>query len=112
MLLTSEWEKDYGLPVNLINGFLPVSGLFDLAPFPFSWLQPELQLTSEEVIRNSPLLLKPVYSPPVIVAVGEDESQEFQRQSEVYVKYLQKHGVPVEYQLISGKTISILFMII
>ena len=103
MLLTAEWEKDYGLPVNLINGFLPVSGLFDLAPFPFSWLQPELQLTSEEVLRNSPLLLKPVYSPPVIVAVGADESQEFQRQSEVYAKYLQEYGVPVEYQLIPGK---------
>jgi len=103
MLLTTEWEKDYGLPINLINGFLTVSGLFDLAPFPFSWLQPKLQLTSEEVLRNSPLLLEPVYSPPVIVAVGADESQEFQRQSEVYAKYLKKYGVPVEYQLISGK---------
>ncbi len=44
-----------------------------------------------------------MYSPPVIVAVDVDESQEFQLQSEVYAKYLQKYGIPVEYQLIPGK---------
>ena len=103
MMLTAEWEKDYGLPTNIIKGLLPISGLFDLAPFPFSWLQSVLQLTPEEVLRNSPLLLKPLYSPPVIVAVGADESQEFKRQSEVFTKFLQKYGVPAEFQSIPGK---------
>jgi len=65
MLLSTDWEKNYGLPTNLIKGFLPVSGLFDLKPFPFSWLQPKLLLTSEQVLRNSPVFLKPLYSPHV-----------------------------------------------
>ena len=97
MLLSTDWEKNYGLPPNLIKGFLPVSGLFDLKPFPFSWLQPKLLLTSEQVLRNSPVFLKPVYSPHVMVAVGADESHEFQRQSKNYTIFLQKHGVPAEY---------------
>ena len=97
MLLSTDWEKNYGLPSNLIKGFLPVSGLFDLNPFPFSWLQPKLLLTSEQVLRNSPVFLKPVYSPHVMVAVGADESHEFQRQSKNYTIFLQKHGVPAEY---------------
>ena len=103
MLLSTDWGKNYGLPPNLIKGFLPVSGLFDLKPFPFSWLQPKLLLTSEQVLRNSPVFLKPVYTPHVMVAVGADESHEFQRQSKNYTIFLQKHGVPVEYLSIPGK---------
>ncbi len=103
MLLSTDWEKNYDLPPNLIKGFLPVSGLFDLKPFPFSWLQPKLLLTSEQVLRNSPVFLKPVYTPHVLVAVGADESHEFQRQSKNYTIFLQKHGVPAEYLSMPGK---------
>jgi len=103
MLMSTDWEKNYGLPPNLIKGFLPVSGLFDLKPFPFSWLQPKLLLTSEQVLRNSPVFLKPVYTPHVMVAVGSDESYEFQRQSKNYTIFLQKHGVPAEYLSMPGK---------
>jgi len=103
MLLSTDWEKNYGLPPNLIKGFLPVSGLFDLKPFPFSWLQPKLLLTSEQVLRNSPVFLKPMYTPHVMVAVGADESHEFQRQSKNYTIFLQKHGVPAEYLTMPGK---------
>ena len=42
MLMSVSWENDYGLPQDLIKGFMPISGLFDLAPFQFSWLQPNL----------------------------------------------------------------------
>jgi len=103
MLMSTDWEKNYGLPPNLIKGFLPVSGLFDLKPFPFSWLQPKLLLTSEQVLRNSPVFLKPLYTPHVMVAVGADESHEFQRQSKNYTIFLQNHGVPAEYLSMPGK---------
>ena len=87
----------------MIKGFLPISGLFDLAPFPFSWLQPKLQLTTDEVLRNSPLLHKPVCSAPVVVTVGEEESNEFQRQSEYYAEYLLQHGISTKYLPVKGK---------
>ena len=103
MLMSTDWGNNYGLPPNLIKGFLPVSGLFDLKPFPFSWLQPKLLLTSEQILRNSPVFLKPVYTPNVIVAVGVKESHEFQRQSKNYTIFLQKHGVPAEYLSMPGK---------
>lgn len=103
MMMSVSWENDYGLPQNLIKGFLPISGLFDLAPFPFSWLQPKLRLTTDEVLRNSPVLLKPACSAPVVVAVGDDESEEFHRQSENYAAFLQKHGINAEYMPIKGK---------
>jgi len=103
MLMSVSWENDYGLPQDLIKGFLPISGLFDLAPFPFSWLQPKLKLTIDEVLRNSPLMQKPTCSSPVVVAVGEKESNEFKRQSENYAEYLQHHGISMKYLSVRGK---------
>ena len=103
MLLSTKWEKEYGLAADIIKGMLPISGLFDLGPFPFSWLQPKLQLSPELVSLNSPLLLKPASAPPVLLAVGADESQEFHRQSQDYCAFLQKHGVPAKYISIQRK---------
>ena len=103
MLMSVSWENDYGLPQDLIKGFLTISGLFDLAPFLFSWLQPKLQLTTDEVLRNSPLLQKPTSSSPVVVAVGEKESNEFKRQSENYAEYLKHRGISTKYLSVRGK---------
>ncbi len=103
MLLNTDWERDYDLPQNLIKGFLSLSGLFDLKPFPFSWLQSKLQLTPEQVSRNSPVLLKPKYKPPFIVAVGSDESHEFHRQSKNYAHFLEGQEVPAVYSIIPEK---------
>ncbi len=103
MMMSVSWGNDYGLPQNLIKGFLPISGLFDLAPFPHSWLQPKLRLTTEQVQRNSPVLLKPACNAPVVVAVGDEESGEFHRQSEIYAAFLQKHGIDATYMPVEGK---------
>jgi arylformamidase len=103
MLLSVDWKKDFNLPPNILKGLLSFSGLFDLTPFPFSWLQPKLQLSSAEVLRNSPLLLKPKCAPPVTLAVGADESNEFHRQSKNYSVFLKKNGVPANYLSIHGK---------
>ena len=82
MLLTTDWEGDYGLPGDIIKGACAISGLFDLAPFPYTFLQPKLQLTWDQVLRNSPILHLPDEAPPLLVAYGEDEPSELRRQSE------------------------------
>jgi arylformamidase len=40
MLAITDWEGEYGLPRDIIKGGIPISGLFDLRPFRYSWLQP------------------------------------------------------------------------
>ena len=47
----------YCLPRDIINGSISLRGLFDLRPFPHSWLQPTLALSAAEVEDNSPLFL-------------------------------------------------------
>jgi arylformamidase len=82
MVLATDWPGDYGLPADIIKGATAISGLFDLAPFPYTFLQPKVQLTWDQVRRNSPILHLPATAPPLLVAYGEDETAEFKRQSE------------------------------
>ena len=84
MLLTTDWEGDYGLPKDIVKGACTISGLVDLAPFPYTFLQPKLQLTWDQALRNSPILHLPDEAPPLIVAYGEDEPPELRRQSEAF----------------------------
>ena len=103
MLLATDWAGDYGIPVEPIKSAFPVSGLFDLRPFPFSWLQPKLQLTQEQVKRNSPQFLKPLCRPLTRVLVGSEESGEFIRQSETYAEHLRHHGLDAKCVMLEGE---------
>lgn len=86
MLMATDWEADYGLPANIIKGACTISGLFDLAPFPYTYLQPKLQLTWGEILRNSPILHIPdQHAPPLLVTYGQNETSELQRQSDDYL---------------------------
>ena len=97
MLLATPWDADYGLPADVIKGAMPISGLFDLAPFPYTWLQPKLQLTWDQMRHYSPLLNLPPHPVPTIVAVGGEESGEFQRQSRDYVDRLRERNIPATF---------------
>jgi arylformamidase len=94
MLLQTAWEGVYGLPGDIVKGAYVISGLFDLAPFPYTFLQPKLQLTWDQVLRNSPILHLPEWSPPLLVAYGEDEPSELSRQSEDFFAARKEKGLP------------------
>jgi arylformamidase len=78
---------EYGLPANIIKGGVPISGLFDLRPFRYSWLQPKLLLTHDIIQQQSPLFHIPEGRPlpRLLVTLGGDESAEFHRQSAAFV---------------------------
>ncbi len=102
-LLATDWETDYGLPADVIKGGFAISGLFDLRPLRYSWLQPMLQL-SEEIVRNeSPQFKLPRKSAPMIATVGGDETSEFKRQSSDYVAALKGAGLSADYYEQPGK---------
>ena len=81
MALATDWAGAYGLPAAPLRAALAVSGLFDLRPFPYTYLQPALQLTTREVLTLSPIDLEPQVAAPFTVAVGGAETAEFRRQS-------------------------------
>lgn len=102
MLLATDWQGQYGLPDDLINGALCISGLYDLRPFPWSWLQPKLQLTGRDVNDYSPLLLPCRVPAPAQLVAGGEESGEFARQMHAYAEHLQARGTSVTAELLPG----------
>ncbi|MEH1874635.1 alpha/beta hydrolase [Nostoc sp.] len=97
MLMATDWENDYGLPDDIIKGGCAISGLFDLMPFPYTWLQPKIQLTWAEVLRNSPIRHIPEKAGSILVTYGEQETSEFKRQSQDFLAVWKKKGLAGEY---------------
>lgn len=102
-LLSTDWAGDYGLPDDVIKGGYSISGLFDLGPLRYSWLQPMLQLNDDVIRRESPLFDIPKAAPPLITDVGGAESDEFHRQSADYMQAWQSAGLAGSYREQAGK---------
>jgi arylformamidase len=102
MALATDWPGSYGLPADLVQRALTLSGLFDLRPFPYTYLQPALQLTTAEVLALSPIDLEPLAETSLTVAVGASESSEFRRQSRDFAAAWQAKGLPCHDAELAG----------
>jgi arylformamidase len=103
MLAATDWTDDYGLPADTVKGGVAVSGIFDLRPLRYSWLQPKLLLSHEDIHRQSPLFNIPASGPPLLISVGEHESAEFHRQARAYVDAYRTGGWSAELTVAAGK---------
>jgi arylformamidase len=89
MALATDWMA-LDLPANLIKGVCAISGVFDLEPIRLCYLNEVLRLDPEQARRNSPMLLPPQSRCPVMVTVGERETEAFHRQSSTYADALRR----------------------
>ena len=102
MLMATDWAGAWGLPPDVVKSGCAISGLFDLAPFEHSWLQPKLKLNAGEIERNSPILHIPQSAGPLIVTLGGDESAEFHRQSQDFLAAWTRAGLEGAYLDLPG----------
>ena len=93
MMITTNWEGDWGLPADVIKGALACSGMYDLEPVRLSARNDYLELNMAAARRNSPILHLPDHGCPLIVGYGEQEQQEFRRQSIAFAKAWRAHGL-------------------
>lgn len=85
MLMAADFPAhSHGAPMDLIKGGCAISGLFDLSPIRLSYLNDALGLDEDAARRNSPLFLSPAGGSPLIVCVGELESDEYHAQSRTF----------------------------
>jgi len=84
MCLQTAWAKDYGLPNDPIAAALLVSGIYDIAPLRYSYLQPMIQLNEGVIARNSPAFAVRACKTPVWVNWGSEETPEFARQARLF----------------------------
>lgn len=103
LLLSTDWAGEYGLPADIVKGVTGISGIYDLAPLPYTFLQPQLQLGWDQVRRNSPINHIPQSAPSLLVSYGSKEPAEFARQSEDYLAAWRAQGLDGELLVLPGK---------
>lgn len=85
MMMATDWtDFDSALPIDLIRGGIPVSGVFELEPLVHTSLNEGPKMDIDEANTESPTFIPPVTNAPQLVVVGGDETSEFLRQSDDY----------------------------
>lgn len=96
MAILTDWPAlDGGAPSSLVKGGLSLSGLYDLLPIRHCYLNDRLGMDDIVAIRNSPRFLLPRWNgrlPPLIAAVGEEETSAFHDQQHDFVSLYRKAG--------------------
>jgi arylformamidase len=91
-VLVTDWGKDFGLPADLIEGGLCVSGMYDLKPVRLSARSSYVKFDDRIEHELSPQRHLARLRAPVVVAYGERDSPEFQRQSREFAAALERAG--------------------
>ncbi len=92
VVLTTDWEQEFGLPGDVVKKGLCVSGMYDLRPVALSSRNEYVAFTDAMVTELSPMNYLDRISAEVIVAFGSLESPEFQRQSRDFFTALEAAG--------------------
>jgi arylformamidase len=95
VVLITDWQKDFGLPADLVKGALLSSGMYDLKPVRLSKRGAYVKFTDdmEETLSTQRHLAH--INCPVVLAHGTYETPEFQRQTREFAAALKAAGKPV-----------------
>jgi arylformamidase len=94
--LVTDWQKDFGLPANMVKGGLCMSGMYDMKPVRLSKRSSYVKFTDmmEQTMSSQRQLEK--LQAPIIVTYGTNETPEFQRQNRAFAAAVKAAGKPVE----------------
>ena len=100
-VVTADWDKDFGLPADVVKGGLLCSGMYDLKPVRLSARSNYVKFTDEIEQELSSVRHLDRLACPLIVGYGTYETPEFQRQARDFAAALQAAGKPA--QLLVGE---------
>jgi arylformamidase len=94
--LVTDWQKEFGLPPDMVKGALCMSGLYDMKPVRISKRSSYVKFTDEMERTMSSVRYLNLLRAPVIVTHGTNETPEFQRQTRDFAAAVKAAGKPVE----------------
>lgn len=100
--LTTDWNRDFGLPPDMLKGGLCCSGMYDLHPVRLSVRSSYVRFDDMTVESLSPIRHIDQIKAPLIVTYGNLETPEFQRQARTFAEAVRNAGKPVELLLGEG----------
>ena len=83
LLASTDWQR-LGAPAQTIKGGIALSGIYDLEPIRLCYLNDALHLDAASAHDFSPIHSVPSQAPPLTIAVGGAESDEFLRQQSAF----------------------------
>jgi len=99
--LTTDWQRQFGLPADIIKGGMCISGMYDLTPVRLSARSRYVAFDDTTVAELSPIRHLERLQAPLVVAYGTCETPEFQRQNREFAAAVETAGKPV--QLVVGE---------
>ena len=94
--LVTDWQKDFGVPADMIRGGLCMSGMYDMKPVRLSKRSSYVKFTDEMEQAMSSQRHLDMLRAPVIVTYGTNETPEFQRQNRDFVAAVKAAGKPAQ----------------
>jgi len=96
VVTVTDWEKDFGVPKEVLKGAVLCSGMYDLKPVRMSARSNYVAFTDqvEQALSTQRHLDK--LNTPLVIAHGSLETPEFQRQSRDFVAAVKQAGKPAE----------------
>ena len=85
-----------------VKGLILLSGVYDVQPLVNTYVNDPLGLTMEEARMLSPLNYDLKDMPPALIYYGENETDEFKRQSQSFAKDIREAGSLADCKEISG----------
>jgi arylformamidase len=92
----TDWQKDFGLPADMITGALLMSGMYDLKPARLSARSSYVKFDDDMEQRLSTIRHIDLLRAPITVTYGTFETPDFQRQSRDFAAAVRAAGKPVE----------------
>jgi arylformamidase len=102
MIEATDWINFSDKPGPRIRGICAISGLYELEPLRYSFLQPDLRLDDGQINRNSPIRRIRGSGASLLLAVGELETLEFYRQTTDYAATCQAAGINCKTVTVRG----------
>ena len=102
VVLTTDWPKEFGLPMDTVKGGLCCSGMYDLYPVSLSARAGYVRFTPQMIERLSSLKHLDKLVAQVVVAHGTLETPEFQRQNRDFAAAVKAAGKPVTFLVGQG----------
>ncbi|OWF45559.1 kynurenine formamidase-like [Mizuhopecten yessoensis] len=107
MMLSVDWMTECNLTSDIVKGAVLVSGVFDLRPIVYTYVNDPLKMTSESAWNNSPCKHVEAIAHlsrhrNILIAVGEFDSPSFIKQSQQFEKALDTRGLSTRFLNIEG----------
>src|SRR5215204_3412101 len=100
--LITDWQKDHGVPADIVKGAVLSSGMYDLKPVRLSARSNYVKFTDDTEQALSTQRHIDRINMPVVLAHGTLETPEFQRQTREFAAALKAANKPVQFMIGQG----------